>query len=54
MFIFSSVCRRLLQSMKNVSGKPNNYRFNLTDGEIILDSDTKSVMQHNGTSTKPG
>ncbi|XP_074558516.1 uncharacterized protein LOC141814453 [Curcuma longa] len=45
---------KLLQSMKNVSGKPNNYRFNLTDGEIILDSDTKSVMQHNGTSTKPG
>ncbi|KAG6512508.1 hypothetical protein ZIOFF_030629 [Zingiber officinale] len=46
--------KRLLQSTKRKSHQPQKYKFNLIDGEIILDTDAKSVVQQNGTSKKPG
>ncbi|XP_042385004.1 uncharacterized protein LOC121976755 isoform X1 [Zingiber officinale] len=45
---------KLLQSTKRKSHQPQKYKFNLIDGEIILDTDAKSVVQQNGTSKKPG
>ncbi|CAL9042335.1 unnamed protein product [Musa banksii] len=45
---------KVFKSMKHISGQHRNLNFNLADGEIILEVDARSILQHNGISTRPG
>ncbi|WOL18217.1 hypothetical protein Cni_G27010 [Canna indica] len=45
---------KVLKSMKHLSGQTQSFKFDLADGEIILDIDAKSALHHNGSSSKSG
>ncbi|URE22172.1 hypothetical protein MUK42_17112 [Musa troglodytarum] len=45
---------KVFKSMKHIQGQHRNLNFNLADGEIILEVDARSILQHNGISTRPG
>ncbi|CAL9203378.1 uncharacterized protein LOC135631695 [Musa acuminata AAA Group] len=45
---------KVLKSMKHIYGRPQSFNFSLADGEIILEVDAKSILQHTRISTRPG